>query len=62
MFKIISWPEERRFLASVVYYFLGEGGIAPRDEDLDRDIDAVIDQGGVRYWDTPSIRFLPGRS
>jgi hypothetical protein len=56
MFKAISWREERRFLASVVYYFLGCGGIQPQDSDLDRDIKEVIEKGGTTYLDTPSMR------
>src|SRR5258708_21615718 len=46
MFATITWSEERRFLASVAYYFLGRTAIAPSDRDLDRAIGAVIEQGG----------------
>jgi hypothetical protein len=55
-FTRIQWVEEKRCLTSIIYYFLGEGGIAPDDTDLDNEIEEVIQQGGTRYWDTPSIR------
>lgn len=56
VFSQIKWPEEKRLLASIVYYFLGTEAIAPTDDELDRDIQDVIDKGGPSHWDTPSIR------
>jgi hypothetical protein len=56
MFTAIKWPEERRFLASVAYYFLGSEGIAPSDEYVDRNVQEVLERGGDRCWDTPSTR------
>jgi hypothetical protein len=56
IFTRIKWSEERRFLASVSYYFLGSGGIAPSDEYLDRDVQEVIERGGNTCWDTPSTK------
>jgi hypothetical protein len=55
LFGKIHWPEERRLLASIMYYFIGRGAIAPSDEDLDQDIQGVIAVGGVSRWDTPSM-------
>jgi hypothetical protein len=52
----ISWPEERRFLVLVCCYFLQRGGVAPSDEWLDKEAAEVVEQGGLRYWDTPSMR------
>ena len=54
IFQNIKWPEERRFAASVMYYFLGRGGIAPDDATLDCDIKEVIRSGGISAWATPS--------
>jgi hypothetical protein len=56
MFARIKWKEERRFLASTVYYFLGEGGNDLDDVMIDEDVERVIEEGGVRRWDTPSMR------
>lgn len=56
VFGQITWPEEKRLLASIMYYFLGTGAIAPTEDELDRDIQGVIDRGGKSQWDTPSIR------
>ena len=56
VFGQIKWLDEKRLLASIMYYFLGTGDMIPTDDDMDRDIQGVIDQGGISYWDTPSIR------
>jgi hypothetical protein len=50
MFIAIKWTEERRFLASVAYYFLGSEGIAPSDEYLDRNVQEVIQRGYPKRW------------
>jgi hypothetical protein len=54
-FTKIQWIEEKRCLTSIIYYFLGEGSITPEDSDIDSDIEEVDQQGGIRYWNTPSI-------
>ena len=56
VFGQIRWPEEKRLLASIMYYFLGKGAIAPTEENLDCDIQGVIDTGGISQWDTPSMK------
>ena len=55
-YQTIRWLEERRFLTSIVYYFLGIGGISPTDSELDNAIESVIEKGGNSYWPTPSMR------
>ncbi|PYT70746.1 MAG: hypothetical protein DMG39_14850 [Acidobacteria bacterium] len=54
VFTSIQWNEERRFVASVAYYFLGIAGTSPTDEQLDRDIKSVMADGGKKTWATPS--------
>jgi hypothetical protein len=56
MFTNVEKPQERRFLASVAYYFLGSEGIAPRDESVDLDVEEIIRRGGITCWNTPSTR------
>jgi len=50
----VSWTEERRFLVSIGNYFLGRGGVAPTDHNLDEEVKGLIENGGDSYWDTPS--------
>lgn len=56
IFKGIKWSEEKRFLTSVIYYFLGNRGISPTDEIIDREIEGVIEKGGKTIWDSPSTQ------
>lgn len=56
IFRTIQWQPERRFLMSVMNYFLGEGGIAPSEGELDRCIDLIVEMGGRSAIDTPSVR------
>ena len=51
----IQWQEGRRFLMTVINYFLLGGGIAPSVHDLDIQIQ-VIRAGGQNSIDTPSMR------
>lgn len=56
IFGLSKHQPTRRYLASVIHYFLEEQDPAPSDERLDEIIETVIKVGGQTYYDTPSLR------
>jgi hypothetical protein len=55
MLARVKWAEERRFLASVGDYFLGEGlPPALTERAVQRQVETLMRRGGDSYWDSPS--------
>lgn len=51
-----KWPEERRLLVVIAFYFLRPGWVVADDESLDREAQEAELRGGEKVWDSPSSR------
>ena len=58
MLQVFTRPAERRYLLALALYFVDEGQVPTRPQDLDHGMDNLIEESSSSYLPTPSMRLI----
>lgn len=58
MLQVFTRPAERRYLLALALYFVDEGQVPTRPQDLDDGMDSLIEESSSSYLPTPSMRLI----
>ena len=58
MLQVFTRPAERRYLLALALYFVDEGQVPTRPQDLDNGMDSLIEESSSSYLPTPSMRLI----